>query len=230
MVNLYYNYYQCGHTERQAELDACLLKLMLNDEIDNILVVLKKCDVQYFNILAENFKNKVTQIYLEDRPTFKFAVYNVLNPNSSPDDINIMINSDCFIGEETDWEFIQYMNDQSVYCMSRYDLLSIDPIQIDTTSLLPAEWSQDAWIFKGKLKEGVVCDFPFGKLACDAAFAYNLQTKKYSVSSPCSNVKILHWHKTGIRTYSQKDRVRNMVKLFYMKEPKDMLNENIPIN
>lgn len=196
-VNLFYNYFKSQHTERNIEYAYCIKMAQSNKYIDNIyLLNSDTCEI---------VDQKVTHIDLHNkRPTYNDYFINV-NLVTGEDDINIVLNSDCFIDELSVNLVADSLLHGEVYCLSRWDIVTIDPLVIKR---LNDKGSHDAWIFKGKIKSGVNADYALGMPHCDHAIAYELKKNGYLPLNPSLDVKIIHYHLSNLRTY------RNSVKIF----------------
>ena len=60
--------------------------------------------------------------------------------------------------------------------------------------------SQDAWIFRGPIKN-VSADFTAGIRGCDNRLAAELHKAGYRVSNPSRAIRAFHLHRSGVRHY-----------------------------
>jgi len=217
MVNLFYNYYIPSDEVRKDEVDYCFIQNVIDPNIDNIFVLVTKEHFdEMFKLIDEEYQYKVNTIIDDRRPTFKYVVYGCLGENCSPNDINIFLNSDCFIGDETDWDFVRNMSSNDRFSLSRFDIQSINPLVMATGTGFPRVDSQDCWIFKGKPNEGMNIDFHFGMPGCDNRMSYEFGVDGYNVTGPISKIKVLHYHPSAIRSYdADRDRVNGHYRLVY---------------
>ena len=86
-------------------------------------------------------------------------------------------------------------------CLSRCDVRSDGSWQ-----LFEFESSQDAWIFDSPIPE-FECDFPLGVLGCDNRLAWEAATAGLTLSNPSRSVRAHHLHVTGIRRYTEEQRL-----------------------
>ena len=205
-INLFYNYYNCNNIERQQEIDYCLKSLIETPEITNIYLWISEDDISIFNIKFKDNVGKIIPIINNNRPTFYNAIYDVLKIYSDKDDINILINSDCFFGKNTNWNYIYNINKNLSLSISRYEILNINPF---TISKLPVNItqcdSQDCWIFKGII-ENLDCNFCFGHPGCDNRITYELG-QYTNVINNAKDIQLLHYHLSATRNYTEKERV-----------------------
>ena len=201
-INLFYNYYTTGLEDRDEELDYCFNELLINENIDKLFVHVAEDELETMMDVVGEYTAKVVLIVSNDRPTFKGSMYDVLNDNSGPDDINISINSDCYFGDDTDWSFVKNIKDNEVLILSRYNIKSIEPFELYNDGRCPRKDSQDCWVYKGVLKEGLDCDFKYGIPGCDNRIVHEFIANGFTVSGPVSKVKIFHYHISNHRTYN----------------------------
>lgn len=172
-TRLFLNYYISPHPERQKELDYCLNMNQNNPLIDKIYV------------LADAHVPATTTIVFTGRPTFH-DFFSMVNENVGDEDITIIANSDIYFDHTL--AYIEKMMPDDAYALSRHDLKMWD--------------SQDAWIFKGKIRQ-VNADFGMGVPGCDNRLAHELDAAGYRVSNPSYTINAIHVHGTNIRNYDQ---------------------------
>lgn len=187
-INLFFNYYKTNREERQKELDYCLEKNIENKNIDNIYLIKSK-DININN-------DKVISIDYEEIPTFRYVV-NLINKNSGLEDINIILNSDCYLDEE-DTPMLKKIGEKEVWCLTRQTITSFDPFKYVLYN--DGGCSQDSWIFKGKKVINNI-DFEFGKPGCDNRFAYELASSGLNLLNPAKTFRVYHYHMSEIRTF-----------------------------
>ena len=66
--------------------------------------------------------------------------------------------------------------------------------------------SQDAWIFETPIRE-FPCDFLLGVPGCDNRLAHEAGAAGLAVSNPSRSIRAHHLHASGIRRYSESDRI-----------------------
>jgi len=196
-VNVYYNYYITSNIERNEELQFCIDMLISNEEIDNIyLIVDEDTKVEFHN-------DKIAIIVINHRPTFN-NFFEQINNYTDDTDVNIIINSDCFILEDSILKIKNNICDTEAWILSRKELIS--PISFSWIDRMDATGSQDAWCVKGKVKE-LDADFMMGLLGCDNKIAYLLYTAGYIVLNPSNDIIVYHYHTTQLRTYDENGRL-----------------------
>lgn len=175
MIRLFYNYYEDKNPLRKREIDMCLQR---------------------------NLNNKlITTVICESpgKPSYKFF-FDQINKITTPDDINIICNSDIFL--DSTISLALNMKKNQVYALSRWDWLGNDAL----TRFFDRADSQDTWIVKGKV-ENVFGDFTLGIRGCDNRIAYEFNKAGYQVSNPSKSIKTYHVHNSGIRNYTMADVV-----------------------
>lgn len=225
-VNVFYNYYKPPQEERQEEIDYCFKELLKNDKIDN-LYVLSSDEV--------NIQGDFVEIQITGQPKFN-DFFKIIDFYSEENDINIILNSDCFLKSESIDIIKNNLKNDEAYVLSRWDILQLTPFKTEhfnVTNKDESGCSQDCWIFRGKTKNGLEGDFEMGRAGCDNAIAYEFDTAGYKVSNPSFTIKVYHYHLSGIRTYGdyelkgvdrrQKSRVNKPYKFF----PSSFLEENL---
>jgi len=198
--NVYYNYYIDSDDNRNEELKFSLNKLIENKEIDNIYLVID--DKKLVNDPILNIK-KVKLISVDDRPTYSH-MFDMINDRTYEDDINMIINSDCFLLEDSVKRIKTYIDYGESWVLSRKELISTDNLTW-VQDINPAG-SQDAWLFKGKIKD-ISGDFTMGILGCDNKIALLIKEAGYTVLNPVNDVILYHNHKSAIRNYDESTKL-----------------------
>lgn len=211
-VNVYFNYFVSTRKNRQTEINMCLNQLAYNSEIDKIYILCSnKLELQNEKFIKIDINS--------EQPTFK-DFFNIANFNTDENDINIILNSDCFIDAENVKLVKENLVDQKqVYCLSRWNVTKIKPLEAQHYNI---ECSQDAWIFKGQISEKIQGQYKMGMPGCDNAIAAELFQLKYDITNPSLDVKVYHVHFVDYRTYNEKNRVKRPYKFVTpckLKEP-----------
>jgi hypothetical protein len=120
-----------------------------------------------------------------------FAIVNLC---SEENDISIIANSDIYFEGLSGIDNIQ---GNEVYALSRWD----------GNTLYDHEDSQDAWVFRGKIKPIPDCNFGLGIPGCDNAIAERLHRAGYTVLNPSKSIKAIHLHSSNIRNYNRRTMV-----------------------
>ena len=148
-INLFTTYYNEENNFRKQELLSCMQKNILNKTISKITIFNEGESLAYLT------PTKIKEVFIEKRPTYRDFI-NYINANSNPDDINIIANTDIFFDKNL--EVLKYINlNNTCLALSRWD--TTDTIR---PKLYNRNDSQDAWVFKGFIKQCLKADFPLG--------------------------------------------------------------------
>jgi len=187
MTNIYYNQFTTDDEERNKELDFCLSQLCNNESIDNVYV-----------LGMENPKHpKCKKVTVKLQPDFDFF-FKTINIYTAKDDINIIINSDCYIEKQSIDLIKENLTHDKCYCLTRYDMNKSGEL-----SFYDRIDSQDAWCFKGAIKKAEA-DFSMGMPGCDNALCYILDNAGYEVLNPSLDIKVIHLHLSLKRNYKMR--------------------------
>ena len=181
MIRLFTSCYPEQNPKRIAELSQSLERNLALPAFNKVYVFLEGMETAWVNGLKLNCQS------IPHRPTYA-DFFGLANEQvTSDDDLSIVANSDIFF----DWSLLVLANRlKPTQCaaLSRWD------VQPDGTStLFDRNDSQDAWIFKGKIRP-VVADFCVGIPRCDNRILYELLRAGYEVINPAFSVKAFHLH------------------------------------
>jgi hypothetical protein len=195
VINLFFPYYNCGHEERQQEIELCLIQNLGNKAISKIIVLIDD------NSVLPIDDAKITTIYLDSRPTYKKWIE--LTSELSLNGVSVLCNSDIYFDES-----VKRLND-IVDSPAKFVALSRWEVVKKHTHLHPnPHWSQDVWAMncKNYLSKEMLhqLDFPIGVPRCDNKIAYLFGIFGWEVFNPCGHVKSFHVHETEMRTYHKK--------------------------
>lgn len=186
MVNLYTSFYEDKDSIRQSELLYCLNQNINNVLIDKIYlfvegeVNLPKSD----KIITINFK----------RPTYRDFFELVCRKVQSADEISIICNSDIYFNHTLG---LLDFHDRQCVALSRWDFKK------DGLKLHNERYSQDTWIFKGKIRNVRFADFYMGIPGCDNRIAYELNRAGYRLLNPANKIQSIHYHQSDLHNYDQ---------------------------
>lgn len=186
---LFTSFYLDSKPERQRELEHCIRMNVNNIHIDKMVVILegKKEDFPVLNYPK-------IEVIEAPRPTFK-QFFELANVICSDEDIAIISNTDIYF--DNTLELLNGYN-MSGRCLA----LSRWHYNDDHRIILHNEqYSQDVWIFKGKIRPMEYCDFYMGIRGCDNRIAYEIYKAGYHVINPAHSIKCIHYHMTEIRNY-----------------------------
>jgi len=195
-INLFLSYFEDPDPLRNAELIKCLKLNSACEEIENIFLISEKL------ISSPVISAKIRMIEVSSRPTFKdvFALANDAQAERK-DIISIIANADIYFTDENLRRIKELNYEESAYALSRWEIDSQG-----TLKHFNYEWSQDVWIFRGKIPE-MSCDFFFGRPACDNRLAFEMRKHYRRVANPSFSIKSFHLHNHGAKRYSEADRI-----------------------
>jgi len=181
MIRLFTSLYNESNELRCLEIDECMCSNLNNSKIEQMDVIFEKR-------LAPEVKNpKLLVRSISHRPKYSefFDWANALV--SADNDISILANSDIYFDSSLSALARNLMPNQCA-ALSRWD------VQPDGTSrLFDRNDSQDAWVFRGKIRP-IVPDFCMGIPRCDNRMLYELRAAGYEVINPAFSVKVFHLH------------------------------------
>lgn len=185
MVTLYTSYYQDKNPIRQKELDYCLKQNIDNPLIDRIMLF-AECDIS---------NPKITVIGTE-RPTYR-QFFDAINEHTRHEfEISILANTDIYFDDSL--RNIQITSRQCL-ALSRWD---VKPGK--ETKLHNERYSQDTWMFSGKVRKVRYCDFFLGVPGCDNRIAWELSQAGYRLFNPATKIKTYHYHPSDLHNYNSK--------------------------
>lgn len=201
MITLYTSYYKDKSPVRQAELDYCWERNINNPLIDRVMVFAED---------DPSVTNSKVFIVGHERPTYqnKFNAINQLCQNAL--EISIIANTDIYF-DETLSELPAQMSGSKCIALSRWDIKPEGPV------LHNEKFSQDAWIFQGKVKPVKYAAFHLGVPGCDNRIAWELWRAGYILKNPASKIKAYHYHPSDLHTYH--DENGENIKYLYVPKP-----------
>lgn len=162
---------------RNGDIKFCLEKNLDNPFIDAVHLMVDGFDV---SLLPSN--EKIVLHFYNRRMQYN-DYFEVMK--DYPNDVKVVANSDIFFDDTL--VFLEDMSEDVCYALTRWDIKKEDVV------FLNRSWSQDAWVFKGSLKD-VRGDFELGRLGCDGRIAHELLCAGYKVLNPSKTIKIFHLH------------------------------------
>jgi len=181
MINLFFNYYRDDAYGRQEEIDACVSSNFYNPYVDRMFLI-TDCNVVK--------KEKVKILRHHGVPSFQ-TVFSYVNYESGEDDVNIVINSDCFL-DHKDSHLLPNFPRGEAWCLSRWDVVDKTAEHYNERS------SQDCWIFRGRPRD-MNLDFRFGQPGCDNRMVYEFCVAGYRPYNPSLDLKVYHLHESQSR-------------------------------
>jgi hypothetical protein len=199
-ISLFMPYFNPAEQNRRRELELCLAKNRENDRISHIyLMIDDDADV-------DQSDGRVTVIRMDQRPTYQD--WTRLAEAHSPNHISVLANADIYFDETISQLEELFARDATAFvALSRYELLD------DDISLHPnPHWSQDTWAYfpahASNPDRDRCLNFPLGVPRCDNKVAYSFAVYGHTVYNPCHQVRSIHVHQSGLRTYDKKGDMR----------------------
>ncbi len=177
---LYTSYYEDKVEARQKEYRACLSNNIANPLIDKIYVVAEK-------MYPELSHRKIIPIITPDRPKYN-TFFSLINETIGDDEIAIISNSD-----------IHFNSTLRLVSSLPNTCLALSRWEGDT--LHHERYSQDVWIFQGKIKPRMYGDFYLGIRGCDNRIAFEIKNAGYTILNPSLSVQCMHVHQSAVRNY-----------------------------
>lgn len=183
--------------ERYNEMIKALRNNINNKFIEKIYLLNEK----KINLDSINSENKIKQIIIKKRLTYKKAIDFSANTFDS-NTIVILCNSDIWF-DNTLKKITNYNLNDTVITLSRYNIK-----EDNSYELFNVKYSQDSWIFKNPLKLQYNYNFELGTPGCDNRIAWVLKNSKkngkfYNVLNPALTIKSYHEHKNNFRNYNR---------------------------
>ena len=152
--------------------------------------------------LQKNLDNPLFDLIIigtESQPTFDLF-FEKINLLATDNDISIICNSDIFFDDSI--KLAYHIKNKEMFALSHWDY-----IRDNHSTFSNSTPKQDAWIVKGKI-DNIYGNFQLGKPGCDGRIAYEFRTAGYTVLNPSRSIKAYHVHQSGVRHYSEQDRIK----------------------
>lgn len=180
---------------RRAELDLCLAT---NERVFDDVVVLAE---------SMNRPEDFGGLWVNTDRRQRYADVLLLTQSVDRTDIVCISNADIAFTSDALEAINRSLDRQQAYALTRWDVIG------DTVSLFDVPYSQDAWVFRGPPRKGLVGDYPFGVPGCDGRFAHELDAVGYRVMNPSRSIRLIHHHSSRIR---HSNTLANRVPLPYL--------------
>jgi hypothetical protein len=196
-------------SQRQKEVDECLVRNAKNPSLNEIHVLVEKeYDLSF--VPVEN-RTKLRVVNIGKRLTYAFA-FEYYNTHLS-NEICILANADIYTNRTL--EILRHVDFENVvFAMNRYehnfrdDLILLNGVEVNLCErhkcpyLVPYQasvWSQDSWIWKAPSLQVEDCDFALGTPGCDNYIIYQLMSQHFYVCNPSRLVCTMHIDRLSIR-------------------------------
>lgn len=189
---LFTSFYQDRNPVRQKELELCIIMNVQNQYIDKMYIFLEGSRDDFKVLHHEKI------VVIESaRPTYRMF-FDKANEVCTENDYPILANTDIFFDDTIRLLDKVNMNSKCL-ALSRYHYHSNGNIVLHNE-----RFSQDVWIFKGKIKPVHYCDFFMGIRGCDNRIAYEIQQAGYLMQNPAKTIRTIHYHISESRNYDLK--------------------------
>lgn len=185
MINLFTSLYQDKNPVRHEELLFCLNKNINNEFIDKIYLLVEG------DVMVPQSK-KIIAIQSK-RPTYRDFFELINKTVKSENEVSIVANTDIYFNDTL--VHLDLMPRQCI-ALSRWDYKQ------GGLKLHNERYSQDTWIFKGKIRNVRFCDFNLGIPGCDNRIAYELNRAGYRLINPATKIQSIHYHQSDLHNYN----------------------------
>jgi hypothetical protein len=191
-VNVYVNYYTDKNPIRDAENNFCIEKHLQSDVIDAVHLIIDH------DTLVPFANKKIVLHYNDNRPTY-WDFFELIN-EADPWDVNIVMNTDCFIDDKSLQLIKNNIEPDECWCLNRLEMKS-DRVSDAVLEVVPRS-SQDAWCLRGRIFNRPAFKFQLGIPCCEHKLAFQMVTSKYLVTNPSNDIRLYHNHRSNIRHYT----------------------------
>lgn len=198
-------FYEDADLKRCGELLDCLKRNVENDHLDEIHLFVEE-SIEAGELMAAHpllAAAKIRLITQGCRVTYR-DLFDYAN-DRLPERRVIIANADIFF-DHTLARLDTHDLSGKLFCLSRWD------VQPDGSARFfnhPA--SQDAWIFQAPIRE-FPCDWQMGVPGCDNRLAWEAEHAGLAISNPSRSVRACHLHLSGVRRYSERQRLAGPTK------------------
>lgn len=164
----------------------------------------RRMELAYAQHMNSLYFSSVTRI--KGRPTF-----NDMLAKCRSNAVNIIANGDIFFDSHSK---LRPPERGEAFALSRWNVLPDN-----TLAHYESKFSQDAWIFRGRL--AIDAPWLLGIPGCDNAFAAALVSAGLSVKNPSLTIKAKHVHQSSFRTYVKTDTSYRVPPPYHFVEPSE---------
>jgi hypothetical protein len=189
---------------RRAELVECLSRNVANDALDAVHVLLEDAaDPAALAAAYDPFRAAKVHLVAHGRRSTYRDLFDYAN-RLPAGTVVAVANADIYFDESLRRAASEDLT-QRLLCLSRWDVLADGRL-----ALFEHPASQDAWIFRVPLP-AFPCEFPLGVPGCDNRLAWEASNAGLTVSNPARSVRACHLHHSGVRRYTERQRVAGPV-------------------
>jgi hypothetical protein len=216
-IHIFTQFFIHSNTNRQQELNECLLKNFYNPSISKIhLLTERNYSYQEMGFSDDAIKNdsdkindKILQTNIGKRLKFQH-VFHYIRVNEIKGFL-VLVNSDIFFDSSIEKLISSTIHEEKkMFALLRYEYCQHN--QEESKLFGPRFDSQDTWIFHSntimKENQEKIFNFEFGKPGCDNKIVYLMNILGYKVINDPIFIKTFHNHASLIRNYSNSDVVK----------------------
>ncbi len=190
MFRLFTTWYPCLDEHRQSELATAFCKNLTCPAVDQFCI-LREADAI---LPAEDPRIVIREI--NRRPLFE-DFFAWIRKMQGDDDIAVIANTDIWLDASAGLADA-YLPRDHCWALARWDCWT------KKLELFDRNDSQDAWFFRGPLKQ-IRGDFPLGGIRCDNRLLYEIQQAGYLTRNPAFSVICHHQHDEPPRDYAEEN-------------------------
>lgn len=182
---------------RTAEISDCILKNVSLDFVEKIHLFVDNIESLNYLIQATKHTDKIVIIKVGKRPKYTDFYHYILH--NLKNNICMITNTDIYL-YECDTNLIESLKHSKIaYAITRHEH-DMSKITID-----PYRGSHDSYIFNSKFINDTIInehtDFHQNILGIESHVIKNLHDQGFRMLNPCEQIKIVHLHKTNVRSY-----------------------------
>lgn len=202
-------YYTSNNPLRQKEIDECLLRNLSLNWIDSFAIFIED------TVLPAHINDsRILLINIAKRLHFLDITLWAQAQSGLDEFILIIANSDIVLPVDL-LEIFPYIRNDDFIALNRYECAD-DCFPFGLKSLIPGtpSLSQDTWIFRFNTHSNIppmhLPNVPMGVPGCENRLAAVMHQKGYHVQNPCIDLRTLHVHASGFRSYNLGDRLSGL--------------------
>ena len=194
-IRVFTSYYSIANPARKNELIASISENTQCDSITKVCLFLENCDAPFSH-------PKLVTKTINQRPKYIDFIDWANELVSDSKDTTVICNSDISF-DKSIGACGRVLRPNECAALARWDLVEDGPPRLYYTP-----YSQDAWIFSGKIRD-IECKFNIGVPGCDNRFMHELFEAGYKVINPALSIRSYHRHDAPARKYGN-DRTKSV--------------------
>ncbi len=182
-TRLFTSWYPEKNPARREEILKCLRHNLESAVFEEVCLLLEG------GAFPDISNDRLVVVEAQSRPTYEDFFSFANSRVTSTQDISVIANSDIYFDGSLSG-LSETIGSDVCGALSRWDRVSNEP---QTAALFDRSDSQDAWVFRGKIRP-VVSDFCVGIPRCDNRILWELRQAGYEVINPAFSVRAYHLH------------------------------------